>query len=109
MIGAGQGARMSAETQPVDTPRPPPPGRLSYEAFLDWCDEDTRAEWVDGEVIVVSPASLPHQDLGDFLTALLRILAERDQLGRVISAPFQMRLQSPARGREPDILFVARA
>ena len=34
---------------------------MSYEKFLDWCDEDTLAEWVDGEVIMASPDSADHQ------------------------------------------------
>lgn len=99
---------MSAETQPVDGPRHPRPGKLTCEDFLDWCDEDTLAEWVDGEVVMVSPASLRHQDLGNFHPALFRIVAEQEHLGRVIPAPFQMRLEMPPRGREPDIIFVAR-
>ena len=37
--------------------------KLSYEEFLDWCDEDTLAEWVDGEITMYSPASNRHQDL----------------------------------------------
>jgi hypothetical protein len=28
-----------------------PPKKLTYEEFLGWCDEDTWAEWVNGEVI----------------------------------------------------------
>ncbi len=34
------------------------PERVSYEAFLAWADEDTLAEWVDGEIVMTSPASL---------------------------------------------------
>jgi hypothetical protein len=30
--------------------RPLPKGKISYEQFLQWLDEDTWAEWVDGEV-----------------------------------------------------------
>ena len=37
-----------------------PEGKISYEEFLDWCDEDTLAEWVDGEIIMTSPASERH-------------------------------------------------
>ncbi|RMF86648.1 MAG: Uma2 family endonuclease, partial [Nitrospinota bacterium] len=37
--------------------KPEVPGKLSYEEFLAWCDEDTWAEWVDGEVILLTPAS----------------------------------------------------
>ena len=28
---------------------------MSYAEFLDWCDEDTQAEWIDEEVIMASP------------------------------------------------------
>ena len=67
------------------------PAGLSYGEFLEWLDEDTRAEWVDGEIIVVSPASDPHQDLSDFLTTVLRTFLEEAGLGIVRSAPFQMK------------------
>lgn len=99
---------MSTETQPIDAPRQPPSGKLTYEEFLDWCDEDTLAEWVDGEVVMTSPASLAHQSLVRFLLVLMHTIAEHYGLGVVIPAPFQMRLHDPRRGREPDILFVAR-
>jgi Uma2 family endonuclease len=79
---------------------------MSYEEFLAWCDENTWAEWVDGEVVIMSPVSFFHQDLADFLVAVLRIFIETLDLGWVCSAPFQMRLASLSRGREPDILFV---
>lgn len=79
---------------------------MSYEAFLEWADEDTLAEWVDGRVILMSPPSDRHQDLSDFLTALLRHFVEAYDLGKVRSAAFQMKLE--ASGREPDILFVAK-
>ncbi len=79
--------------------------KMSYEEFLEWCDEDTWAEWVDGEVIVLSPASDRHQDLRDWLVFTLRAFAEAHDLGVVRSAPFLMKLE---RGREPDVLFVAR-
>jgi hypothetical protein len=29
--------------------------KLSYEDFLNWCDEDTLAEWVDGELLCIHP------------------------------------------------------
>jgi Uma2 family endonuclease len=83
---------------------------MSYEEFLAWCDEDTWAEWVEGEVIMVSPASERHQDLQRFLQAVLGIFVEQHGLGRVLGAPFQMRLSGSIRsGREPDVLFIAQA
>jgi Uma2 family endonuclease len=85
-----------------------PTKKLTYEEFLEWCDEDTWAEWVDGEVVVLSPASDKHQDLADFLTAILRVYTEARGLGVVRSAPFQMKTRPELPGREPDILFIAK-
>jgi hypothetical protein len=31
--------------------------RMSLQEFLEWTDEDVWAEWEDGEVIFLSPAS----------------------------------------------------
>jgi Uma2 family endonuclease len=52
------------------------PGKMTYEAFLAWTDEDIWAEWVNGEVIILTPASNRHQDLATFLAALLRFFVE---------------------------------
>jgi Uma2 family endonuclease len=84
---------------------PPEPHPMAYEEFLAWADEDTLAEWVDGEVVMYSPASRQHQDLGGFLYEVLRAYVRFHRLGEVLQAPFQMKLE---RGREPDLLFVAR-
>ncbi|MBI3945497.1 MAG: Uma2 family endonuclease [Armatimonadetes bacterium] len=89
---------------PAPTGPDKPLPRMTYEEFLNWAGEDTLAEWVDGEVIVMSPASRTHQDVADFLTAIIRVYVEAKALGVVLSAPFQMKLE---RGHEPDVLFVA--
>lgn len=84
---------------------PVEPPKMTYEEFLEWCDEDTLAEWVDGEVVMYSPANDRHQDISGFLESVLRSFVEVRQLGIVRSAPFQMKLAQS--GREPDLLFVA--
>jgi Uma2 family endonuclease len=86
-----------------------PKEKLSYEDFLDWCDEDTLAEWVDGEIVMYSPASNRHQDLSDFLVSILRIYTETNGLGIVRRSPFQMKLPGDLPGREPDLIFVSNA
>ena len=95
---------MSQKQDAVAARREPPEEKLTYEEFLAWADEDTLAEWVDGDVIMVSPASDRHQDLVRFLTALLSIYVKAKDLGVIRPAPFQMKL---ANGREPDVLFIA--
>ncbi len=83
-----------------------PPRRMTYEEFLEWADEDTLAEWVNGEVIVYSPASRRHQEIADFLVNVVGMFVEARKLGKVLSAPFQMKLARS--GREPDLIFVAK-
>jgi Uma2 family endonuclease len=84
------------------------PRKISYEEFLDWCDEDTLAEWVDGDIVMTSPCSSIHQAVSDFLLKILGLYVEQRELGRVISAPFQMKTGPALSGREPDLLFIAR-
>jgi Uma2 family endonuclease len=83
-----------------------PKTKLSYEEFLSWCDEDTFAEWIDGKVLMFSPASIQHQDITHWLSTILRIYVENKNLGKIITAPFQMYLKELKRGREPDIIFI---
>ena len=78
---------------------------MSYEEFLDWADEDTLAEWVDGKVIMTSPASNRHQQLVSFLDHLVGLYVRYQSAGEWRIAPFQMRLANS--GREPDCLFVS--
>jgi Uma2 family endonuclease len=80
---------------------------MTYEEFLAWADEDTLAEWVDGQVIVNSPANAKHQRLLRFLLRVLAGYVDVQGAGEVFEAPFQMKL--PRSGREPDLLYVATA
>ena len=50
---------------PVETRRPTQraiPDKLSYEEFLQWDGENQHVEWVDGEVVIMSPVSKIHSD-----------------------------------------------
>jgi Uma2 family endonuclease len=84
------------------------PAGMTYEEFLDWLDEDTRAEWVDGQVILMSPASYAHQTIVTFLLKVLSEFAATHDRGEVIPGPFQMKLPVRPSGREPDVLFVSK-
>ena len=87
---------------------PAPAGPITYERFLKWLDEDRLAEWEDGMVVMSSPASARHQLLVAFLAGILSRYVEMARLGgTVLTGPFQMKL--PTSGREPDVLYLARA
>ncbi len=81
--------------------------KISYEEFLAWMNEERHAEWVDGEIVEMSPVSNQHQNVTGFLAALLRVYAEARQLGEVRSEPYQMKPALHFPGRAPDIFFVA--
>lgn len=80
-------------------------GKISYEDFLNWADENTHAEWVNGEVIVFMPTKNAHQNVVEFLYVMMNLFVGLLNSGKVRIAPFQMRLEYS--GREPDILFIS--
>jgi Uma2 family endonuclease len=80
---------------------------MTEEEFLEFCDEDTRAEYIDGEVIVHSPGSYIHENISGFLLSLLRFFVDQHQLGFVPGSNFQIRLR-PGLRRVPDLIFVSK-
>jgi Uma2 family endonuclease len=100
----------NVKTEPAAAPASPsPPMRMTYEEFLAWADEDANAEWVDGEVVWMSPISGEHQRMGRFLLRLFSEFLEERDLGELRYERFQMKTGPDLPGREPDILFVANA
>ncbi|MFZ0547773.1 MAG: Uma2 family endonuclease [Candidatus Promineifilaceae bacterium] len=82
-------------------------GKVSYEDFLEWADENTHAEWVNGEVIIFMATKNVHQNVVELLHVMMNLFVSLLNLGKVRIAPFQMRLENS--GREPDILFITNA
>jgi Uma2 family endonuclease len=81
---------------------------MTEQEFLAWIErEDVRAEWVDGEAFELMPPDERHQDISGFLLIILRMFATRLGLGKVLDAPFEMRLRTRPSYREPDLLFVS--
>ena len=92
---------MSVELKPVvDLPQ------MSEEEFAAWCDEDTRAEFVDGTVALMSPVSRAHYQSSKFLLTLLEAYLQQRPLGELLGPEVAVRLRAGLR-RVPDLLFVA--
>ena len=84
------------------------PNGISYEEFLATVDEGTHAEWVDGQVVPMSPASERHEEISGFLYTLIRGYLRRKGIrGRTFHGTFQMKLGPTLPGREPDVIYVA--
>lgn len=91
----------------------PPPYTLikpdvTFEDFLRLCDEDTKADLMEGELIVHSPASNRHEDLFRFLLRLLDGFVEARGSGAVRGSRFPMKLSARS-APEPDLMYVADA
>jgi Uma2 family endonuclease len=82
--------------------------RMSEEEFVAWCGEDTRAEWAEGEVIVMSPVSISHNRLTRFLHSLLQEYVDERDLGEAFGTEVSARINSKRR-RLPDVFFVSKS
>jgi len=100
--------RNIAPKPPENPDVPPHPGRRMSEAeFVKWCS-DFWAEWVDGEVILMSPVNIDHAKVFGFLHAVLETFVSKHDLGLLLAEPYQVRLPSQRRRRSPDLFFVSR-
>jgi Uma2 family endonuclease len=75
-----------------------------YEAITD---EDLKCEYLDGELIVHSPASLDHEDLVAFAVALLREFVSARALGRVFGSNAVMQLGQRRFSPEVSVLLAS--
>jgi Uma2 family endonuclease len=80
---------------------------ITDEMFDEMVDEDTKAELIDGVMIVHSPASLPHDDLAGFLRTLMRCYARDKGLGTVLGPDGLARIKK-SRRVGADIFFLAK-
>jgi Uma2 family endonuclease len=83
------------------------PVKVTFEEYLECDSESGYVEWVDGEIVIMPNPSLKHQEIVGFLACILNMYNAKHALGKVVQAPFAMKLEAIRRGREPDILFVA--
>ena len=97
---------MTETRTPESGRKAPPTPPVSYDEFLEWADENVRAEWIDGAIQTTKPASTLHQRIVRFLSGVLSAWVEERKAGEVFVAPFQMKLEERPSGREPDVLVV---
>lgn len=78
---------------------------ITDEMFDEMVDEDTKAELIDGVMIVHSPASLRHDDVAGFLRGLMRFYAADKGLGLVLGPDGLARIKK-SRRVGADIFFL---
>jgi Uma2 family endonuclease len=103
-------AASSADVESLAGDVKPHPGRrMTEKEFVEWVDDKTPAEWVDGEVIIMPPANDDHDDFIHWLRYVLQDFVDARDLGRVKGPEFTARFGRHRRRRIPDILFVAKS
>ncbi len=73
------------------------------KAFYEWIDENTKAEFIGGKIIVHSPVSDEHWKTTDLLSRIVSIYASVKKLGRVGVEKVMISLTH--NDYEPDIVF----
>lgn len=82
---------------------------MTYDEFIHWCTSEHHYEWVEGFPQRISPVNLSHQRIVMFLSELIQRHLKATRQGELLLGPFQMRLSTVDRGREPDLLVVLQA
>ena len=71
--------------------------------FYDWIDENTKAEIINGQIIIHSPVKDEHWQVSDLLSTTLSIFVRLKKLGRVGVEKVMISLTH--NDYEPDIVF----
>jgi Uma2 family endonuclease len=81
---------------------------VTEEMFDGLVDEDTKAELIDGVMIMHSPASVEHDEISGFIRALMSFFADITQSGRVLGPDSIVHLR-PGDKFAPDVFFIRQA
>jgi Uma2 family endonuclease len=80
---------------------------VTEELFDELVDEDTKAELIDGVMIVHSPASMEHDNIGGFLRGIMSFYSDAKGLGLVLGPDALIHL-APGRKCAHDVFFIRR-
>jgi Uma2 family endonuclease len=81
---------------------------VTEEMFDELVDEDTKAELIDGVMIVHSPATMEHDNIGGFVRGLMSFYGDAKGLG-VVLGPDSLIHLAPGRKCAPDVFFIRQA
>ena len=86
---------------------PSSPGvKLTYDDFVQFPDDGLRHELIDGEHYVTPSPNTKHQSVSINLTVLIGSWLERNPIGRLFHAPFDV-VFSTYDVVEPDLLYLS--
>jgi Uma2 family endonuclease len=95
----------SSPSVPADAVPQPEPVRVTADEYMEHYAHDFY-EWVDGELIEMSPVTDPHSQLMIYFLDLLRAFFLLKPIGTVKIQPFVMRIDVVKSRREPDLQVI---
>jgi Uma2 family endonuclease len=78
----------------------------TYEDYLNLPDDGRRYEIIEGVLYVSNAPDIEHQFAVSELLLQLGLFAKQQQLGYVLTAPFEVHLSQRTRPVQPDVLFI---
>jgi Uma2 family endonuclease len=104
---------MTTATLTMSTPAvrvaPLPSRQWTYQDYLNLPDDGKRYEIIEGVLYMANAPSSTHQYLVGEIFAELRYFANKNKLGQVTIAPFEVHLSETSRPIQPDVFFVRAA
>lgn len=86
----------------------PEQGQWTYEDYVRLPDDGRRYEIIEGVLYVANAPSYDYQFIVLKTASRLEQFVEKQQLGVVITAPFEVHLPGIAKPVQPDILFISK-
>lgn len=86
----------------------PSPGQWTYEDYLQLPDDGNRYEIIEGVLYVTSAPTYDHQFVVSEILFQLKLCVREQDLGVVLTAPFEVHLSESSRPVQPDVLFIKR-
>ncbi len=84
------------------------PKRFTFDEYLDWLTEETKADLIDGVIHMQSPPADVHERIFIFLSGVLNAFVVRRKLGLVRGSRTTLKF-SEENGVQPDIVFISNA
>jgi Uma2 family endonuclease len=77
----------------------------AYKKFLDETSEQCKCEWINGNLILQSPATDLHNSINLKLTSLLSSHVNRQNLGHIVFEKSLINFEFAKNNYEPDVVF----
>jgi len=81
---------------------------VTFDEYLAWLTEETKADLIDGVIHMQSPPADVHERIFIFLSGILNAFVVRRKLGVVRGSRTTLKF-SEANGVQPDIVFISNA